>query len=1011
MQRFYLLAIFVVFHAAHAESVTLPVTANAGISSIRPGTNKGHDMDLSWGSGETLAIRQNQNWSGFENKTILLKFDTKDIHGWTISQAFLHVAMAKDDLYGVGICSVASDWREPTVDGQVEPGAPCWNFRASPAAGQKPTDANWWAWPDSGLYSVTWLHPALRYSHAGPNQLARYTDKDGIRWLKIPVDPALVYAMSAGVSYGIVLTDDKGQVAEAAMLDKNPKPYTYDPSFEMQIYSRHAKNGALAPKLEVTGEATDKTPPGLIGDLKIASVEPATGIVSISFVAPGDNGDQGTALAYDVSVMCGEGKVYRRVPRYSLPIPTQSGLRQTIRLMTLSGPSECDVRIHAIDNAGNEGPDSDIGVYIPRPTQRAFVDIPAAAKPATNEAASFEKKLGVWAVSDLAKVDPASTAPADSSNGVWSGAEKIVRLRAARNEVVAFQLILQRLAAELKDVKINLSDLQGPGGATISASKNIELFREWYLVADEKTKRWLPDACIPLTATAPFTDAFSIPSDPVGAAQTNQAVWIDLYVPKDATPGDYTGTIQIGSSSLEKPATLNISLHVRSFAVPDEISFPVELNTYSGIGSFAGVDLGREPERHALIERRYYQLAHQHRMTLNILRYSHSGRISENAAPPLDGDGAERHVTDWAAWDARFGPLFDGSAFSEAAGYRGPGMNTPIEQFYLPVHENWPMNLDTYYQDKADVPTRPEFGAWAKKSRRLDESIEKPYVDGFRSVVSELIKHFSSKGWSKTAFQFFLNNKYYYKCSFFVDPIVGGGNKPNGRCYWLLDEPVDFDDMDANRYFLGLAKRGVEASGVTNVRVQYRTDISNPHMVRGLWDGLCNLWDCSFLSEVASTALVRQKMLPDEKWWNYGLGIGINDPTGNQIRNFYHRYSWGCVGVLPYWANFGEGDAWKKFSDLSIYYTGKNFAGTGKSYDGPIAGLRMKAMRRAQQDIEYLNLLARCKGWDRDQVLQALTRHADNPDGHSGFTFGKLSEDDLERLREAVAATIEAESK
>ena len=996
MLRYSGLAFFLIVQLVHAETVTLPVTANAGISSIRPATNKGHDMDLSWGSGETLAVRQNQNWSGFENKTVLLKFDTKPIQGWTIKEVFLHIALAKDDLYGVGLCSIASDWREPTVDGQVEPGAPCWNYRASPAAGEKPSEANWWAWPDSGLYSVTWLHPALRYSHAGPNQLTRYTDKDGVRWLKIPVEPLLVSAMATGVSYGMVLTDDKGQVAEAAMLEKNPKPYTYDPSFEIQIYSRHAKGGALAPKLEVNGQASDKIPPGAIKDLKLAGVEPATGIASLEFTAPGDDGDQRTALAYEVSAMFGEGKFFNPVPRYSLPLPVPAGQKQTIRLMTLS-PGGYAVKIHAIDKAGNAGADSEI-LMRTESVQRDFVTPPNAVGAAKAAVPNADKKMAAWCVNELARIDPIAGDAGDDG----------VNLAAAKNEVVAFQLIIERLADELKDVKVQVSDLKGAQGATISASKNIQLFREWYLNVDEKSNRWLPDACIPLSATEPFADSFNIPSDPVGATQKNQAVWVDVYVPKETQAGDYTGTIQISSSSLDKQATMKLTLHVRSFALPDEISFPVELNTYSGIGSFAGVDINREPERHRQIEQRFYQLAHQHRLTLNILRYTHSGRITENAAPPLEGEGADRHIKDWSAWDARFGPLLDGTAFSEVAGYYGPGMNTPVAQIYLPVHENWPMDLDTYYQDKADTPTRPQYAEYAKKSRRLDEAIEKPYLDGYTNVVSGMFKHFAEKGWKKTAFQFFLNNKYYYKCSFFVDPMVGGGNKPNGRCYWLLDEPVDFDDMDANRYFLGLAKRGVEASGVKDVPVQYRTDISNPHMVRGLWDGVCNLWDCSFLSEVASTALVRQKMLLEEKWWNYGLGIGIADPAGLQIQHFYHRYTWGCVGVLPYWSNFGEGNTWKKYSDLSVYYSGNHFAGSDKVYDGPIAGLRMKAMRRAQQDIEYLNLLASCKGWDRDQVVNALSKHADNPEGHSGFTFSKLSEEDLNRLRESVAATIDA---
>src|SRR5262249_9715705 len=161
--------------------------------------------------------------------------------------------------------------------------------------------------------------------------------------------------------------------------------------------------------------------------------------------------------------------------------------------------------------------------------------------------------------------------------------------------------------------------------------------------------------------------------------------------------------------------------------------------------------------------------------------------------------------------------------------------------------------------------------------------------------------------------------------NFFVDPLVGGGAKPGGRCYWLLDEPVDFDDFDANRFLLGLAKRGVEASGAKDVKAQYRTDISNPHMVRGLWDGICNLWDCSFLNEVASSAFVRQKTLPNELWWNYGGGINIGQANAQMELAFLTRYTWGCVGFLPYWSNFGDSNAWKNPNGLSIYYSGFHF--------------------------------------------------------------------------------------
>ena len=991
---------------AHAETVTLPATANAGISSIRPQTNNGHDMDLSWGAGDTLAIRQNQNWAGFENKTILLNFDLRAVKGWTIKQAFLHVALAKGDLYGVGLCTVLNGWREPTADGKVEPGAPCWNYRATPKSGDEAGGDNWWAWPDSGLYSVAWLHPALRYSHAGPNQLARYTDPNGVHWIKVPVDPALVSAMACGVSYGMVVTDDKGQVAEAAMLDRNPKPYTYDPTFEMQIYSRHAKNGTLAPKLEVTGSPIPTSGPGSFKDFNVVGVNPVTGVISLEFTAPGENGGA-PAFAYYARYFR-EGTASNRVARYALPLPAAPGQKQSVQLPAIPRGS-WRVAFQAVDAAGTPNADVRFDVTVPKPPESDFAAVKRLEmRPHDNgPVPTTDGKAVAWMTGDLFRVDPLN---AKTNYTAGNG----ILLSAAQNEVVGFQVIVQRLAGELSNVRVECSNLIGPENTKITSDGHVQLFREYYFKDKDKDGApcWIQDACIPLTNTAPFGAAFSIPGDNVGPEQMNQAVWVDIHAPRDAAPGQYSGRIAVSSSSLKTPLTLHLVLNVRNFAIPDEISFPVELNTYSGIGSFQNLNLDKEPERFLRAERRYYQLAHQHRLTLNILRYSHSGRISEKAAPPLEGDGAKRHIADWAAWDSRFGPLLDGSAFSEAAGYSGPGLNTPVAQFYLPVHENWPMDLDSYYQDKADFPTRPEYAAWAKKSRSLDETVAAPYKEGFANVVSSMAKHFADKGWTKTNFQFFLNNKYYFKCNFFVDALLGGGGgggaKPGGRCYWLLDEPVDFDDFDANRFFLSLARRGVDAAGANNVKVQYRTDISNPHMARGLLDGVCNLWDCSFLSEIASSALVRQKMLPAEKWWNYGGGINVGQPSSTMEETFLNRFTWGCVGFLPYWSNFGEGDAWKTASGLSIFYTGNHFAGSDKVYDGPIAGLRMKLMRRAQQDIEYLNLLAKSKDWSRDRVIQALAKYADNPDSASGFTFNKLTNAGMYRLREAIARSIEA---
>ena len=93
-----------------------------------------------------------------------------------------------------------------------------------------------------------------------------------------------------------------------------------------------------------------------------------------------------------------------------------------------------------------------------------------------------------------------------------------------------------------------------------------------------------------------------------------------------------------------KKLTLKVSLNVWNFTLPDQLSFLPEMNCY-GL-----------PEN----ERDYYRLAQVHRTVLNRVPYHQSGHVAEGCAPPWDGQ-----QFDWAAWDRRFGPYFDGSAFAD----------------------------------------------------------------------------------------------------------------------------------------------------------------------------------------------------------------------------------------------------------------------------------------------------------------------------------------------------------
>src|SRR4029077_7039578 len=84
----------------------------------------------------------------------------------------------------------------------------------------------------------------------------------------------------------------------------------------------------------------------------------------------------------------------------------------------------------------------------------------------------------VWAVGDSFRIDPTSGKAFEAnalvfpdspggnyreSNLLWDGARKRISLKAARNEIVSFQVIVERTTdAPLTGVDLRFSDLTGP---------------------------------------------------------------------------------------------------------------------------------------------------------------------------------------------------------------------------------------------------------------------------------------------------------------------------------------------------------------------------------------------------------------------------------------------------------------------------------------------------------------------------------------------------------------------
>lgn len=183
----------------------------------------------------------------------------------------------------------------------------------------------------------------------------------------------------------------------------------------------------------------------------------------------------------------------------------------------------------------------------------------------------------VWAIDDGEKILQNKinhTAANGTNNTVWNGSS--ISLFGGKNEVVAFQVILQGNATGASGVNVILDSLtrSGTPGYTIKntggstdpynyVGKRIEMFVEhyqsvtsrstasfiWWSAArplpDSDFLGMLPEQLVPFEAAAgPKSNGqggapFRVP------ANGNQAVWVDIFVPHEAPAGIYTGTLRV----------------------------------------------------------------------------------------------------------------------------------------------------------------------------------------------------------------------------------------------------------------------------------------------------------------------------------------------------------------------------------------------------------------------------------------------------------------------------------
>ena len=721
-------------------------------------------------------------------------------------------------------------------------------------------------------------------------------------------------------------------------------------------YVHSRESGAYAPYLLVTFEDATEPSPAAPGDLRVELAPGfatlSHGAAKISFAAPE------RALGYRVTVNGAE------VPAWQIPYAAAAGMAQSFVLEDLPGGEELRVEVRAV---GETGAVSSAASAVGRASSALSAPPPLPASPfmpTPGTGLTFSGPLRVWAYPEVTKVDPvtgdATFEPVRdlrTANAVWDGSRGAVRLAAARGEIAAFQLALET-DAPVRDVRLDVTDFSSGTGAI--PRRAVRLFRVWYVKAGAE---WQQEYAIPLAG------GIEIPApDNAVPGQRVQGVYVDIAVPQGAVAGTYRGQVAIARPNRD-PIPIEVELVVYPVSIPEALSFNPELNCYAPPGGMVGSEYFYAAHR----------LAHYHRCTINTVPYSQGGNMTPGYAPQLSGAGDQVHVSDWSEFDRFVGPLLDGSAFAD-----NPRASVPVKTFYLPLFEHWPLSLWEYYPFHGSPRDENVMVRHIFEAPPIERAFPAPYRTGFTRVVRDVVSHAEERAWGATDFQMYLNNKYSW-----------------GGTYWTLDEPMGRDDWQAIRFWAQLFEDGT--AGARRTHFRFRGDVSRPWWQYDQLDGLMDtIHYNNEIFDLSNFARVYNRRIPDPHV--YGVCNDISAANHQSALWCLKAYALGLNGVLP-WQSLGEAESLRKAEATALIAPG-----TLAGYDGPVASLRVFALRRGAQDVELLRLLAEKEGYFADQMSALIAQKVDlgsqfrqrYSDEAAGLSFGEVSAQAFAELKEGT---------
>jgi hypothetical protein len=524
-------------------------------------------------------------------------------------------------------------------------------------------------------------------------------------------------------------------------------------------------------------------------------------------------------------------------------------------------------------------------------------------------------------------------------NRTWDGNK--ISVFGARNEVVSFNLTLEAASQRATDVSVEFNTLTGPGGAKIASTgtdplnwtnRPIELFYTRYLkinglsffgYAFEESQipkrfqagsqQWndrpdhdkmYPDPLVPMELVKKFD---------IQQGQ-NQSVWADIYIPKTATPGVYQGTVKVlegGAVSRQIP----VQLTVFNFALPDQPTSKTVINLdctdimwryVAGNGGYVnwGSPEGRQVQA---ITDKYYQVFHRHKLSL----------LGDNESPNVDRP-PDSSMT-----------RLDGSLYTGANGYDGPGVGSPNDIYGVGVYGTW-----NFKDNQQDFNNRTNnWASWFKQNLPNHQYFlylqDEPGQADWARVNNWAIWAQQNPGPGKN-FPTFCTVSAVYAQQFIPNLCIPATQAGVGNCPLNQGGNNTQFTNDAYRYFTQAGKKfwvyndgrpGVGSSMTEDDGVAFRTFP----------------W--------------AQFKMGIDRWFYWYANVNSNidmlataTSWGDRTRFDSQRGMWG-----DHAPSNGNG---------LLVYPGTDIGHTQNSYGlaGPIASLRLKQWRRGIQDTDYLAL-------------------------------------------------------